>query len=295
MLILGSYGLVSTKSYLWAYLMVAVLLINTMFLIQGIERRMIVQFLASGFLVPVLVFASTTSVYALGFIFQSDISVTGQRSGDSVSQILVDTTGTGTGMGTKLITFHGDSTLIALHFYLINNPNSFFTRVLKIFNLDVRIQSIWDEKVKLGLISEYNQVGLDTSSLNGHILTPGDIRKPLSLILPAFIFLFGPFPFVGEPGIAVGISSLESPLWWVLYALVIFQLFRFRKAKFLQDPPILLTLIFLFGSIAFSALVEVNLGSSFRHRSILLVPLVFLYLRLAQRAKEQKDLEMGII
>ena len=63
----------------------------------------------------------------------------------------------------------------------------------------------------------------------------------------------------------------------------------------MQDPQIIFTLIFLAGEIAFSALVEVNLGTSFRHRSIILVPLVFLYVRLAQRAKEQKDLELGTI
>lgn len=73
------------------------------------------------------------------------------------------------------------------------------------------------------------------------------------------------------------------------------QFVRFRKIKFLQDPPILLTLIFLIGALAFSAPVEVNLGTSFRHRSILLVPLMFLYLRLAQRAKEQKNSELEII
>ena len=77
--------------------------------------------------------------------------------------------------------------------------------------------------------------------------------------------------------------------------LVIFQFIRFRKVKFLKDPAILFTLIFLAGEIAFSALVEVNLGTSFRHRSILLVPLVFLYVRLAQRAKELEDLESGNI
>ena len=66
---------------------------------------------------------------------------------------------------------------------------------------------------------------------------------------------------------------------------MIFQFIRFRKVKFLQDPQIVFILIFLAGEIAFSALVEVNLGTSFRHRSIPLVPLVFLYVRLAQRAK----------
>ena len=100
---------------------------------------------------------------------------------------------------------------------------------------------------------------------------------------------------MGDPGFAVRIASFKSPIWWVFYALVIFQFIRFRKVKFLRDPQILFTLIFLAGEIVFSALVEVNLGTSFRHRSILLVPLVFLYVRLAQRAKEQQDSEVGVI
>ena len=63
----------------------------------------------------------------------------------------------------------------------------------------------------------------------------------------------------------------------------------------MKDPQILFALIFLFGEIAFSALVEVNLGTSFRHRSILLVPLVFLYVRLAQKNEEKNDLEFKMI
>ena len=162
-------------------------------------------------------------------------------------------------------------------------------------NLDTKIQSLWDEKIQSGLIGEANQVGKDTSSLNGHILEPGKITDLPSILWAAFVFLCGPFPFIGDPGLAIGISSLESPLWWAFYALVIFQFIKFRKVECLRDPQILFTLIFLAGEIAFSALVEVNLGTSFRHRSILLVPLVFLYVRLAQRAKEQEDLKLGVI
>ena len=310
-LLLGSYGLVSTKNYLWACLMLALILSSALFLVRGVEWRKIFKFLVAGFLLPLAIFASTTSSYALDYIFNSDISETGARSGDSISQVYIDSPGSGNGLGNgsgngsgnggetkpvkELITFHGDYTLIALHFYLLNNPNSVFSRVLGVIGLDEKIQRIWDEKIEAGLISKNNQVGTDTSSLNGHILEPADIRDPISLLRPAFVFLFGPFPFIGNPGIAVGISSLESPLWWAFYALVIFQFIRFRKVKFLHDPQILFTLFFLAGAIAFSALVEVNLGTSFRHRSILLVPLVFLYVRLVQRAKEQKDLELGII
>ena len=323
LLFLGSYGLISTKSYIWACLIVAVIISISISIFQGFERRKIVMLLVAGLFVPIAAFAGTTSVYALGFILHSDISASGQRSGDSISQIYVDTPGTGSSSGNgtgsssgngtgsssssssgngtgssskptkELITFHGDYTLIALHTYLIDNPKSWFSKALAILHLDTKIQSIWDEKVKLGLVNKDKEVGTDTSSLNGHIIQPGSISNPISMIWPAFLFLCGPFPFIGDPGIAVGISALESPLWWAFYALIVFQFFRFRKVKFLRDPQILFTLIFLAGEIAFSALVEVNLGTSFRHRSILLVPLVFLYVRLAQRAKEQQNLGLG--
>ena len=298
-LFIGSYGLLSTKSYLWACLMVTIVLSSIIFVIKKINYRKIFKLIIIGFLTPLIAFASTSSVYALNFILHSSISETGQRSGDSITKINLDGTGTGTGTGKlppkELLTFHGDYTLIGLHFFLIDNPDSLFTKAFIILNLDKKIQRIWDEKVALGLVNEDKIVGTDTSSLNGHILTPGKISSPSSLIWPAFVFLCGPFPFIGDPGIAVSISSLESPLWWAFYALVIFQFIKFRKVKILSDPQIILTLIFLVGEITFSTLVEVNLGTSFRHRSILLVPLVFLYVRLAQKAKEQKDLESGVI
>jgi len=293
LLFLGSYGLASTKSYLWACLMVALLLSIIIYLFQRFDRRKIVSVLASGLLLPVPVFASTTSLYALEFIFKSDISTASERSGDSITQVYVDNPGSDSAK--ELITFHGDYTLIALRFYLLDNPNAPFSKILRVFELDEKIESIWSEKVSLGLIQKDNQVGSDTSSLNGHILEPANIREPLSLLWAVFVFLCGPFPFIGDPGIAVGIASIKSPLWWIFYLIVIFQFIRFRKIKFMRDPQIIFTLIFLAGEIAFSALVEVNLGTSFRHRSIILVPLVFLYVGLAQRAKEQKDLELGII
>jgi hypothetical protein len=316
-LFLGSYGLASTKNYLWACLMIALIVSCVIYLFIGIQRQLVLKLIALGLLLPLLAFAGTTSKYALDYIFNSNISETGERSGDSISQVYVEVpqsgagtetgtgagteTGTGTGTGTELnppkelITFHGDSTLISLYFYIIENPNSLFTKIFKMLNLDKKVETIWNEKVALGLVSKDKKVGKDTSSLNGHILEPGKIDKPLSLIWPAFVFLCGPFPFIGNPGIAVLISSFESPLWWAFYSLVLFQFFRFRKTKFLRDPQILFTLVFLLGEIVFSALVEVNLGTSFRHRSIILAPLVFLYVRLAQRASEQKEKELGII
>ncbi len=284
LIFVGSYGLLSTKPYLWVLLMISLIVFSVVTWMLNTHRRQVIKIIAAGFVAPLVLFSGTTSQYALNFIFQGSITEVGARSGDSITQLEIEDSKT-------LVTFHGDFTLIALHFYLIENPNSVFTKVFRVFDLDDRVESLWNEKLQAGLISEGNQVGKDTSSLNGHILKPGLITEPWTMLWPAFVFLAGPFPFIGEPGFAAEVSSFESPLWWLLYALVIHQFYRFRKSKFVRDPAILFTLIFLAGEIAFSSLVEVNLGTSFRHRSILLVPLVFLYLRIAQRAQELRDSE----
>ena len=63
-LFLGSYGLVSTKNYLWACLMVALIMSAILFLARGIDWRQIIKLVIAGFLLPLAVYASTTSAYA---------------------------------------------------------------------------------------------------------------------------------------------------------------------------------------------------------------------------------------
>ena len=157
---------------------------------------------------------------------------------------------------------------------------------MSVTNIKTKVEQIWSEKLKLGLIYKDVEAGSDSSSLNGHILTPGKRDRPLSMVWPAFVFLFGPFPLIGDPGFAAAVASFESVLWWLLYLALAFQFFRFRRSKLLKDPTMILSVIFTLGFIAFSALVEVNLGTSFRHRSVLLVPIIFMFLRLRQRSME---------
>jgi hypothetical protein len=283
MLFVGSYGLLSTKPYLWVLLMLAVILFSLINLILRTHREFVIKLIAPGFIAPLILFLGTSSQEVFNYYSESSITEVGQRPGTSSIEFLPETE--------ILPTFQAGTTLIYLHFYLIENPDSVFTKVFKVFNLDDKVESLWNERLQTGLISESKPVEKDTSSLSGHILKPGVITEPWTMLWPAFVFLAGPFPLIGEVGIVATIASFESPLWWSLYALVIFQFYRFRKSKLFRDPAILFTLIFLAGEIAFSSLVEVNLGTSFRHRSILLVPLIFLYLRIAQRAHELRDPE----
>jgi hypothetical protein len=277
-LIVGSYGLLSTKPYLWVLLMASLIIIFIVYLILRNHINILIKLVIASFIAPLILFAATSSLSTLSFIFSSSITETGLRSGDSITQF-------------GDFTFNGDYTLIALHSYLLENPDSAFSEVFGVLNLDEKVKSLWNEKLQSGLISDGKLIDSDAPSLNSHTLKPGLIDEPWTMLWPAFLFLAGPFPFVGEPTVAAEIASFESPFWWVLYTLVFHQFYRFRRSKLFRDPVILFALIFLAGEIAFSSLVEVNLGTSFRHRSILLVPLVFLYLRIAHRAHELRDPE----
>ena len=284
LLFVGSYGLLSSKPYLWILLMMSLIVFLVGHLILRTHKKQIIRLVAAGFIAPLILFAGTTSQYALSFLFGTSTTEVGARCGDSISQI--EDSG-------ESLTFNGDYTLIALRFHLVENQDSILTKFFVLLNLDKKVESLWSEKLQSGVITKSSEpIGCNnTYSLNGGTLKPGVITQPWTMLWPAFVFLAGPFPLIGEPGIAATIASFESPLWWLLYALVINQFYKFRRSKLFRDPAIIFTLIFLAVEIAFSSLVEVNLGTSFRHRSILLVPLVFLYMRIIQRVHELREAE----
>lgn len=293
LLTVSSYGLVATKYYLWGVLMLAVLVSCLVFVVQKIKLLEVLRLLLATLVIPTLIFSVTVSTYSLSFMLNTDIEATSQRTGDSIIKVAVNgdgsTNGSTNSSNNKVLTFHGDMTLVLLRDYIQIYPEAALTRILKVFDIDKKIDQIWKEKIQLGLVSKTNKVGDDTSSLNGHILEPASLKKPISLVRPAMIFLLGPFPLVGNPGLAVSVASFESPLWWLLYIALFFTLFVCRKDKIYKDPTIALATIFLLGEIAMSALVEVNLGTSFRHRSIILIPLLFIIARLYKRHSELSE------
>jgi len=289
LLFIGSYGLLSTKYYLWGVLALASILTVFFMILTKNKFMTVFKFSTYGILLPLVIFFATSTSYSFSFMSSADIDATSKRTGDSIIQVSVDQFGNALSdpnsnsnpslspnSNEKVITFHGDMTLVLLRSYLIENKNSNLSRIFDLLGFDEKIEEIWNEKIKLGLVSESNKVGRETSSLNGHILEPGNIQNPISLAIPAFIFLFGPFPFIGDPGLAVGVASLESPFWWLLYLLVIISFVKNRKFVDFKDSSYFLASVFLVGEILMSALVEVNLGTSFRHRSILLAPLIYL-------------------
>ena len=283
---LGAFGLLCTKAYLWVIVVLSVVVLCLFYLVlrKSNWKRISLQSLLSSLIIPLAIFSLSSSSYALSFLLQSDIAAVSARSGDSIAQVSVDVpttsaTQTPTPSATqKVLTFHGDYSLILIHDYLKTNPNSIFTRVLRLFGIEGVIQQKWDSKVATGISSKSGKVGTTEISFNSHQLQPGSISNPFSVIRPAILFLFGPIPFVGNPGFAASVASFESPLWWILILLVASNLLRLPIRRSLQNPSIMFPLILFIGFVIFSAIVEVNLGTSFRHRSIVLPALLFVYL-----------------
>jgi len=304
-LILGSYGLISTKNYLWLCLIIAMIFSCIIFGARGGSRPIILKLLIAGFVLPLVMFFSTTSIYALNFIFKTSITATGERTSISTSTFLKDSVKSVNGENpqipgnlegdstkqkvSKTFILKGNSILNGLSWYLIENPNSAFTRGLRIFGLEEKIKANWTEQISIARSQDGDSDGRDGSLGDGQTLTPARITEPLSFIPASAAFLLGPIPFSEGQSLVLKLASLESPIWWTLYLLVLIQFLRFRKEKILDDLPILLSSIFLIGMILMSALVEVNIGTSFRHRLILFTPLIFIYGRLPQLALLNRD------
>lgn len=297
----GSYFLMCVKNYLWVCFVLSLIVTSVLLLSTRVSLKKVLLVLTGAALLPCILFASTTSSYAFQFflssIFHTNIEASAGRSGDSIVKVAIQdgtygtsssggSNGTGLTLGgtsekpnTTVVAFHGDTTLILLHFYFVDHPHSIFTKVLSSVGLKGKLDSLWEAKLQQGLIKKSATAVPDSSSLSGYILKPASAHNPLSILRPAFLFMFGPIPLLDQGGLALNTVSFESPLWWALYLVVFIALLRYGRKRILRDPVLLVTGALFFALVAFSALVEVNLGTSFRHRSILLIPLLVMFIR----------------
>lgn len=103
-------------------------------------------------------------------------------------------------------------------------------------------------------------------------LVSASITKPFSLITASFKFLIYPNPVRNNGSFILDLLAFEILLWLVIYFYLGCYLFkRFsREQKLIQlGSSVLVFSVLLF--IAMSALMEVNVGTALRHRSIVAI------------------------
>jgi peptidoglycan/LPS O-acetylase OafA/YrhL len=103
---------------------------------------------------------------------------------------------------------------------------------------------------------------------------PASLRDPWSLLVGVNNFLFVPTPFIDNGSFFLNIQSYESFAWYLYYIILIFLLIRLLQGRYVLNLATLSSALFSLGFILLSALVEVNDGTSVRHRSVLLISIL---------------------
>ena len=164
----------------------------------------------------------------------------------------------------------GDYTLIATYNFLQSPGNSVLKRLLNATGATKVVEFEYQEKVNEALLEQQR-----VSKPIG-IVQPASLSSLSSVLIASSYFVLGPFPPDMEKGFFGYLISFESPLWWILCLFVLITVRRNFSMSNFMDSSCQLHFILLIGMILMSALVEVNLGTSFRHKSILIVPLLVL-------------------
>ena len=291
-LIGGSYSLLCVKNYLWLCLVIGVVVSSFIWFAFYRKKRFLLFKTLGLILIPVVAFTGTTSVYALNFMFHTNINVAGERSGDSITKVIVSQESGKSEVTpgkSEILTFHGDYTLIAIHSFIEKHPDSALTKATNFLGISEKVDDAFRKKLEQGLIRKNNGVPSESAARGSHILEPGKLSNPISVVRASFLFLFGPLPLSNFDGVIGRFGSIESPIWWLLYGVLLMQVMRVvvKKSGLTQTAVNSFGIFVVF--IGFSSLVEVNLGTSFRHRSILLIPVLFLILELLPKHERKKS------
>ena len=284
LLFIGSLFLISTKFYLWILLCISIVL--TCFFMRSLRKQ--AQILSAFILVPYILFLSTTPASTHINLLKINIFDLGVRSGASTYSTNVLSPASPSAGDT--MNFNGNYTLIALHEHYIAAPASLFTSVSRQLGIVSRVNEAWESQLQGGKQLEEDSTSQGTNIQESGELSPAKISDPGSFFIPVGKFLFGPIPFQSNLSFGAKIASFESPLWWIAYMLLSLRLYSCRRGGILRKPQVIFPLLTLVVFTFLSAIIEVNLGTSFRHRSIIILPIAFLCVVLRNQRSNKSEL-----
>jgi hypothetical protein len=260
-LTLSSSALCLTKDYLYMFIVIS--FISSFFLIWIFTRKFNGSyFKAIAFILLPLLFFPSISV---GFI-KSGQSLILSRMASSTDIELGTGTGTGTetetASGTVLVAVRGQ-TLHALVSQLESND------FLLWLTSRTGIQELLEAKAKASYLPA-NSKEL-TKNVDQLRAEPASLRYPLTIFESSAKFLFMPIPFLDNGSFFLNLQSYESPVWYLFYILLLFIIFGLLRGTVRRDFITIVACIFSILFIIESSLIEVNVGTSIRHRSVLMI------------------------
>jgi hypothetical protein len=292
----GSYVLISTKFYLWIVFACSIVVSVLVAVIILRNYKTSLNKIIASVIFPFFFFVLTVPAPVFDFLVETirpgSVQSAGERVGSSLTKVKVeanDVSGSNSlenendgpsrteteQTGELVIT--GDYTLIAVRNYINNKPTAIVSKLIEFFGIEPAIESRYQEVIRKTSekVSESNTKEA-IEATDPSKLEPGKLSSPPSVIAAGLVFMAGQVPLLQSRSLFLDITAWESPIWWACYSYILIQLLMLVKRKVPFNLELILPFVTFVFFVGFNALVQVNAGTAFRHRSILLPSIIFL-------------------
>jgi hypothetical protein len=139
-----------------------------------------------------------------------------------------------------------------------------------------------------------NQVG--AASMINRITCPWDESSDIGIYgclafrapYMTLTFLFRPLPFIDTTSQSSTFAAVENVFWILMFMLILFRISKVKKIPFLRElaPPMVFFTFYVVGA----GLYEGNMGTAFRHKSLVLwIPLLLLFALFLHKVSQTKE------
>ena len=270
------FSLAMTKNYIYILFLFATII--TLFMFTFINRRNFVNHLLilSLTLLPLAVnptLIPAISNYLLGQVEKVDRIEIGDTNNDGRCDSFEPcSNGNGNGNEDSIrLVATGGMTVHALLNQLEGSPSSFVARLANGLGITAKLRSISTNAIVLKTDKEVirNQKQLS--------LQQAGLKKPGQVLKSTAKFLLVPFIFIDNGSLFLNIQSIETPLWLFIYVLFFLGLYQLVRHRWEIDYAVAMATLFVFEFLVISALTEINVGTALRHRSLLLIPILVIW------------------
>jgi hypothetical protein len=274
------FSLAMTKNYIYILFLFATLI--TLFMFTYINRRNFLNHLLVLSLTLLPLAVNPTLIPAIGSFILGQVSkeervevgdINNDGSCDSFEPCL---NGNDDEDPIRLVAT-GGMTVHALLSQLEGSPNSLVARLANGLGITQELRSISTNAI---VLETDKQVERNQKQLS---LQQAGLKKPGQVLKSTAKFLLVPFMFIDNGSLFLNIQSIETPLWLFIYLLFFLGLYQLIRHRREIDYAVAMATLFAFEFMVISALTEINIGTALRHRSLLLIPILVIWL-----AKEKR-------
>jgi hypothetical protein len=275
-LAISVYSLSMTKNYIFILFLFA--FIATMTIFSFIERkRFVTHILILGIAVMPLAFnpelVPAISGYFNGQVAKVDTIQTGDINNDGRCDSFEPCANSNSNSNREPIEYvaTGGMTVHALLDQLKGSPDTIVARIANIIGITAKLEAI----SKAAIVLETDKSVIENQKKLS--LQQAGLKKPLQVLESSAKFLLVPFIFIDNGSLFLNIQSIETPIWLFVYGLFFVGLYQIVRRRRELDYAVMMATLFALEFVAISALTEVNVGTALRHRSLLLIPILAIW------------------